>query len=96
MASSTLRNAKRDPDFNRKLFEIAENITSDVLYKMKYLCNLPDGIKESINKPLEFFGELQKRGKIWPGNVTYLVSLLEETKNVELSKLVRLELGKIL
>ncbi|XP_068693145.1 uncharacterized protein [Montipora foliosa] len=76
---------KRNPDFNYKLFQIAENITSDVLKKMKFLCDLPEGVKESINEPLEFLSELQTRGKIYPGEVTYLVSLLEKTNNLELA-----------
>ena len=88
----------RNPDFNYKLYKIAENITSDVLKKMKFLCDLPEGVKEYITEPLNFLSELKTRGKIYPGEVTYLVSLLEKTNNLELARHVSdvLELGKIL
>ncbi|XP_068741739.1 uncharacterized protein [Montipora capricornis] len=77
------------PDFKKRLFDIAQRITSDTLIEMKFICDLPDGVKNSIDDPLKFLGALEKRGKIYPGDVTYLVSLLEETDNLKLARFVR-------
>ena len=95
MAMSTLRTGKNDPEFNYKLLKIAKEITHDVLEDMKFLCDLPMGVLESINRPREFLSILLNRGKIVPGDVTYLVSLLENTENIRLASVVMEELGKI-
>ena len=92
---STLRTVKKDPEFNYKLLKIAKEITHDVLEDMKFVCDLPSGERESINEPREFLSILYKRGKIIPGDVTYLVSLLENTDNGRLASAVMEELGKI-
>lgn len=95
MAMSPLRTVKRDPEFNYKLLKIAQQITHDALEDMKFVCDLPIGKLESINEPREFLSILLERGKIVPGDVTYLVSLLEKTENIQLASAVMEELGKI-
>ena len=82
------------PDFKKKLFDIARRITSDTLRGMKFMCDLLDGVKNSIDDPLKFLGELEKWGKIYPGDVTYLVLLLEQIDNLELAGFVRQTVSK--
>lgn len=83
-------------DFKHKLLQIAENITSNELARMKFICDLPDGVKEPIENPREFFNKLLARDKIHQGNVEYLVWLLEKTENLSLAQRVKREMGKII
>ena len=84
-------------DFNYFLLQIASEIKSDELADMKFLCeeddDLPRGKLEPIANPRELLSFLRKRGKIKPGEVMYLVSLLERVRLVQLAERV-IEMGK--
>lgn len=95
MAFSLQRSVKKIPEFNVSLLEIANEITHDVLEDMKFVCDFPKGKLESINKPREFLGILQTSGKIAPGDVDYLVSLLEKVGSEALAKTVVEKLGTV-
>ena len=80
-------------DFNYFLLQIAGEIKSDELANMKFLCegddDLPRGKLEPIANPRELLNVLKKSGKIKPGEVMYLVTLLERVGLVELAEKVR-------
>ena len=84
-------------DFNYFLLQIAREINSDELAEMKFLCeeedDLPRGILEQIANPRELLNVLKKSGKIKPGEVMYLVSLLKRVRLVQLAERV-IEMGK--
>ena len=88
---------KNAQEFNRFLLEIADEITSDQFDRIKFLCkdDLPKGRLDSIENPREFLNFLGIRGKIRPDDVSYLVSLLEDTGNIQVANTVK-ELGQIL
>ena len=80
-------------DFNYFLLQIAGEIKSDELANMKFLCegddDLPRGKLEPIANPRELLNVLKKSGKIKPGEVMYLVTLLERVGLVQLAEKVR-------
>ena len=78
-------------DFNRLLLQIANEIKSDELAKMKFLCDLPRGKLEQITNPTELLNILSKSDKIRPGEVMYLVTLLEGVGLVQLAERVKEE-----
>ena len=102
MALSVPTNEEKNAEFSASLFRIANEITQEELKGMKFLCinpglinALPRGKLDSIENPMEFLAFLQERGKIRPGDVTYLVSLLKKIENVQLANTVMKELGKM-
>ena len=96
MKLSTLTAGKKNAEFNRFLLEIADEITGDQLDRMKFLCenDLPKGRLDSIDNPREFLNFLRTSGKIGRDDVSYLVSLLESIRNIQLADTVK-ELGEI-
>lgn len=95
MAFSLQKSVKKISEFNVSLLEIANEITHDVLEDMKFVCDFPKGKLESINEPREFLAILQNSGKIAPGDVDYLVSLLEKVGCKALAKTVVEKLGTV-
>ena len=97
MEQSTPTTGIKNAKFNRFLLEIADEITNDQFDMMKFLCedDLPKGRLDSIENPREFLNFLRIRGKIGPDDVSYLVSLLEDTGNIQVANTVK-ELGQIL
>ena len=82
-------------DFNIFLLQIADEINSGELDTMKFVCegDLPRGKLEAIANPRELLNVFRKSGKIKPGEVTYLVTLLERVGLVQLAERVK-EAGK--
>ena len=84
-------------DFNYFLLQVASEINSDELADMKFLCEeddtLPKEKREQIANPREMLNALRKSGKIRPGEVMYLVTLLERVGLVQLAERVK-EMGK--
>ena len=83
--------------FNRFLLQIANEIKSDELEDMKFVCegddDLPRTKLEPIANPRELLDVLRKSGKIKPGEVINLVTLLERVGLVQLAERVK-EAGK--
>ena len=78
--------------FNSFLLEIANEITKKELGDMKFLCEgygLPRGTLEPIAEPRDLLHFLSSSGKIGPGDVTFLVKLLNEVHNVKLAERVK-------
>ena len=84
-------------DFNYLLLQVAVEIKSDELADMKFLCEgddiLPRNKYEQIANPREMLNALKRSGKIRPGEVMYLVILLERVGLVHLAERV-MEMGK--
>ena len=84
-------------DFNYFLLQVANEIKSDELADMKFLCEgddiLPRNKYEQIANPREMLNALKRSGKIRPGEVMYLVALLEKVGLVRLAERVK-EMGK--
>ena len=81
------------------MLQVASEIKSDELDAMKFLCEgdtlLPEKTYELINNPRELLIALKRSGKIRPGEVMYLVTLLEIVGLVRLAERVK-EMGKTL
>lgn len=97
MASAAATSGYLMADFNYFLLQIASEIKSDELADMKFLCqeddDLPRGKLEPIANPRELLNVLKKSGKIKPGEVMYLVTLLKRVGLVQLAEKV-IEMGK--
>ena len=97
MASAAATSGYLMADFNYFLLQIASEIKSDELPDMKFLCqeddDLPRGKLELIANPRELLNVLKKSGKIKPGEVMYLVTLLKRVGLVQLAEKV-IEMGK--
>ena len=91
MASDPERSGDLMANFNKFLLQIANEITSDELEEMKFVCEevLPRGKLELIAKPRELLNFLKRSGKIRPGDVMYLVTLLEDAGLVQLAERVK-------
>ena len=73
-------------DCNYFLLRVADEIKSDELADLKFLCAGDDTLTEMLNA-------LKRSGKIRPGEVMYLVALLEGVGLVRLAERVK-EMGK--
>ena len=96
MASAAATSGYLMTDFNYFLLQIASEIKSDELADMKFLCQDDDlrrGKLEPIANPRELLNVLKKSGKIKPGEVMYLVTLLKRVGLVQLAEKV-IEMGK--
>ena len=95
MASAAATSGYLMANFDYFLLQIAHKITNDELADMKFLCegDLPRGKLEPIANPVELLNFLRKSGKIKPGEVMYLVTLLERVGLVHLAEIV-MEQGK--
>jgi len=96
--ATSLKTCTNEGEFNAFLVNIAEEITKEELREMKFLSseqnnNLPRGRLEQIEQPREFVNFLRERGKISPGDVGYLIWLLDSTGNKRLADMIR-ERGK--
>ena len=93
MASAATTSGHLMADFNYFLLQIASEIKSDELANMKFLCegddDLPRGKLEPIANPRGLLNVLKKSGKIKPGEVMYLVTLLKRVGLVQLAERVR-------
>lgn len=91
MTSAAERKGNLMADFNIFLLEIADEITSDELKAMKFVCEgaIPRGKLELIASPRELLNFLRRSGKIRPGDVMNLVTLLEEVGLVQLAERVK-------
>ena len=67
-----------------RLFLASRDITGDLLVAIKFLCkeDLSERDIESTKTPLEFLELLWRQDKIRPGDVGYLTTLLETTRNM--------------
>ena len=95
MASAAVTSGYLMADFNYFLLQIAYEIKIHELEDMKFLCegddDLPRGKLQPIANPRELLNFLKKSGKIKPGEVMYLVTLLERVGLVQLAKRVKEE-----
>ena len=88
-----LRTCSNEAEFNAFLVQIADEITKEEMLKMKFRCmyldsNLPRGPLDAIEEPREFVNFLRRRDIIFPGNVGFLMTLLDETGNKRLANMV--------
>ena len=79
MANVTpLRTCTNEAEFNVfLLMKIADEITKEEVAKMKFLCSHFRRPLEAIEEPVEFVNFLRRRGIISPGDVGYLIGLLD-------------------
>ena len=93
MASAAATSGNLMADFNYFLLQIASEIKSDELAEMKFVCegDLPRRKLEAIANPKELLNVFRKSGKIKPGEVMYLVTLLEVVGLVQLAERVKEE-----
>ena len=91
MTSAAERSGDLMADFNIFLLQIADEITIDELQKMKFVYEgaTPRGKLEPIANPRELLNFLRRSGKIRPGDVTHLVTLLEGVGLVQLAERVK-------
>ena len=90
MTSATERSGDLMAYFNKFLLQIAKEITSEELEELKFLCtSIPRGKLELITNPSELLNFLRRSGKIRPGEVMHLVTLLEEAGLVQLAERVK-------
>lgn len=91
MASDPERSGNLMASFNKFLLQIANEIKSDELDDMKFVCQgaLPRGKLELIASPKELLNALRRSGIIRPGEVMYLVTLLEGVGLVQLAERVK-------
>ena len=91
MASDPERSGNLMASFNKFLLQIANEIKSDELDDMKFVCQgaLPRGKLELIASPKELLNALRRSGIIRPGDVMYLVTLLEGVGLVQLAERVK-------
>ena len=87
--------SSNDGKFRALLFLASRDITDDLLAEIKFLCkeDLSERDIESTKTPLEFLELLWRQDKIRPGDVGYLTTLLETTRNNYLASKVK-RLGK--
>lgn len=90
IASSAVRSGDLMADFNYFLLQIANEIRSMELADMKFLCQGDDtlarGKLERVETARELLNFLKESGKIGPGKVMYLVTLLEKVNLVRLAE----------
>ena len=91
MASAAATSGDLMADFNIFLLQIADEITIDELQAMKFVCEgaTPRGKLEPIANPRELLNFLRRSGKIRPGDVMHLVTLLEGVGLVQLAERVK-------
>ena len=91
MALSAQTGSTYDRAFRGFLFAIANEITTELLNNLKYLCqdDFSKGELESITKAQDFLDVLLERGKIKPGDFNYLTTLLETAGNIQLADWIR-------
>ena len=89
--------ATSEIDFNFFLLQVAGEIESYELADMKFLCEGDDALPRKACEPIasatDLLNALKRSGKIRPGEVMYLVTLLEGVGLVRLAERVK-ELGK--
>ena len=95
MTSAGERSGNLMADFNIFLLQIADEITSDELKAMKFVCEgaIARGNLELIANPKELLNALRRSGIIRPGDMMYLVTLLKGVGLVQLAERVK-EAGK--
>ena len=83
--------SSNDGKFRALLFLASRDITDDLLAAIKFLCkeDLSERDIESTKTPLEFLELLWRQDKIRPGDVGYLTTLLETTRNNYLASKVK-------
>ena len=83
--------SSNDGKFRALLFLASRDITDDLLAEIKFLCkeDLSERDIESTKTPLEFLELLWRQDKIRPGDVGYLTTLLETTRNNYLASKVK-------
>lgn len=69
--------------------KIADEITKEEVAKMKFLCSHLRRPLEAIEEPVEFVNFLRRRGIISPGDVGYLIGLLDNSGNTRLADTIR-------
>lgn len=90
MANVTpLRTCTNEAEFNVFLMKIADEITKEEVAKMKFLCSHLRRPLEAIEEPVEFVNFLRRRGIISPGDVGYLIELLDNSGNTRLADMIR-------
>ena len=77
-------------EFNAFLVQICGEITQNEFKQMKFLCRDPNSdlrIDEldAIENSRELLSFLRRKGKIWPGDLSYLIWLLRTVGNVQLA-----------
>ena len=88
-----LRTRTNEEEFGAFLVEIADKITKEEVRQMKFLCSKVRGRLDEIKEPLEFVNFLRQSGIISPGDIGFLIRLLDTTGNKRLANMIR-ERGK--
>ena len=72
--------------FRGLLLELSNALTRDELNSMKYVCKelIPAGRAERIERPHEFFSELEKLNKLGDNNREFLASILVNINRTDL------------
>lgn len=90
MANVTpLRTCTNEAEFNVFLMKIADEITKEEVAKMKFLCSHLRRPLGAIEEPVEFVNFLRRSGIISPGDVGYLIGLLDNSGNTRLADMIR-------
>ncbi|XP_051009819.1 caspase-8 [Acomys russatus] len=73
-------------DFNSCLYQIAENLGSEELAALKFLCldHIPQKKQEPINDALMLFQRLQEKSMLEEGNLSFLKELLFRINRLDL------------
>ena len=88
-----LRTRTNEEEFSAFLVEIADKITKEEVRQMKFLCSEVRGRLDEIKEPREFVNFLRQSGIISPGDIGFLIWLLDTTGNKRLANMIR-ERGK--
>ena len=97
MALSSRKSGTSEREFRVFLFNIAREITDELLDILKFLCkddDLAKGEIDSTKTARDFLELLWKGDKISPADVGYLTGILETAGYIQLANLVK-ERGKI-
>lgn len=73
-------------EFRYRLFQIGQELTSDDLHSLKFLCKdiIPAGKAERITSPLALFEELERMGKLSKDSPDFLVDCLARIQRIGL------------
>ena len=82
-----------EEEFSAFLVEIADKITKEEVRQMKFLCSELRGRLDEIEEPREFVNFLRQSGIISPGDIDFLIWLLDTIGNKRLANMIR-ERGK--
>ena len=93
---SCQKSGTTEREFRTFLVTLSLEITDELLKTLQFLCkddDLAEGKIDSTKTPREFLELLWKGGKIWPGDVGYLINHLETAGNKQLANRIK-EIGE--